>query len=582
MKQIPSGLAPKFSNYSSRGGDFIESFAMDCTSDFGVMTPTRTIEVFNDTDDTDLQLPIAFAYYEQRYYAASDDFVYRTTGTGGDTTEMNDRWVKDTSSINAPDGELVEGYTDIALFNGSMYVSASTEVFKLNGPTWSKPVTTELTSLRPHLMCAFGSGGTERLYITDDYYKVHSINTSDVISATGTATLDLQLDDTWVITFLEPGLDEIWVGLLNTDSGKGMVYGWDGQTENVTNRQINLDAGVIAGTVMNNIPYIIDARGRLMAYSGSNFTEVDRIWTRDRFLLKDAGQNGNDRFVNVNGMVTTDTGRILIGVNNLTLADNNEVYDDTFPAGVYEYDPQTGLHCKYAINTGTDNGQRRLKNIGALLFSRSTRPTSDGNGTLLIGAEYEVDSTTSRFAIFHDDTTQTQQGRGYLITPKIFSGNVQEAWQSVYVTYERMREASDEIVVKYRTREKNSVSADCTWLNTTEFTTTDDVSEFEEGDEVTILAGPNAGHIFEIESVTASTSTYTIRVKENPDNITTAFAGRFTNFQTLRSADPTDNAQWKEFMMGVETKSPWIQFKLIAHLTGSGIYKMAVDSSTNI
>lgn len=581
MKRIPASTIPKQNNYGDSYGDFIESFNIDLTSNYGAFRATRTKLVTSASTVPEIDRVIGFAFYNEDYYAVTENVMLKANSYPSDSFAVD-------NSANAPSGELSVLYSDIEVFNNSMYVTGSNEIFKLSGSTWSTPVTTQLTSSRPHLLKAYGLGNNARLYVTDDYYKIHSVSTADAISATGAYTLDLKLSNEWVITMLEAGDNAIWVGLLNEETGAGLIAEWDGVTENVVNRYFELDNGIVAGVVMDNVPYAVDTRGRLLQYNGVSFGEIDRFSLKRQYLMRGAGSITNSRFIHPNGMTVTDYGSILIAFNNdLT---GLSIFEESCPSGIYEYHPLTGLNHKYSISTSpiaattyTDYGMSVIGNstfIDSVFFRRPTSSNTTSNGTLLIGAEYETQNSTTNFAIFCDDSLDTTYKQGYIKTSWLWSDNVEDIWQKIYPIYRKFKNATDKIVVKYRTIEENSVVATCTWLDTKSFVTTDDVSDFSVGDEVTVTNGTGAGQVMTITNIDASLSTYQVTVETNEFSVTTPFVGRFENFKTLPVI--SNNAEYVGLTIPNGT-NPSIQFKVYMYFTGKQeLHKLHIVNKTNI
>lgn len=571
MIKVPQNIIPRVSNYSKKSGDFHKTFNLNLSKQYGSITPTKMILNTNSDSQTDLNSVVAFAIYSNNIYALTEDFVY-ANGSG----EMQDSFTKVTTS-GAPNGEPQVANSDMVVFNNALYISGGTSILKYNG-TWSTPITTQLTNARPHLMTAFGSGASQRLYVTDDYYKVHSVNTSDVISATGTATLTPSLDESWVISFIDSGLDSVWIGYHNWLSGKGLVLEWDGITENVFNRRIDLEAGVMAGCILGNVPYILDRHGRLLAYAGSSFQEVDRLNFKDHISLDGSSSRNNPRFIHPNGMTVTDDGKILLFITNNTNAGTNQ--DDVL-SGVYEYDPQIGLHHKFSPAATGEYGQTRLTENGAIFFNRSAQALFDNNGTVMVGTGYYADASTTKYGIFYNDELESQ-AYGYFITPRIYTDDIQTTWNEVYAQFDKLTQTGDKIVVKYRTVEKNSVSVTGTWLDSTTFTTTTDITDFVVGDEVFILQGDGAGQSLEITEITSSSATYSVKVRSNPLSATGSFIGRFSNFKIAGTVDTNSNLQWTKFVLSTENTNPWVQFKVELLLTDTEFHAIHVNNKRNI
>jgi hypothetical protein len=582
MKRIPESRIPKQNNYGDSFGDFIESYNLDLTSNFGAIRTTRTKLVTSATTVPEIARVVGFAFYNNDYFALTENVVLKADSFPSDSFVVDE-------SANAPSGELSEIYSDIEIFNNAMYVSGSNEIMKLSGTTWSTPITTQLTSSRPHLLKAYGSGDNARLYVTDDYYKVHSVSTADAISATGSYTLDLKLSNEWVITMLEAAEDALWVGLLNEETGAGLIVEWDGITENIVNRQFQMSNGIVAGAVLNNTPYAIDTRGRLLQYNGSTFAEVDRFNLKRQYLMRGAGSITSTRFMHPNGITVTDYGSLLIAFNNdLT---GTDVFEESCPSGIYEYHPETGLNHKYSVSVSpvgavsyTDYGHTILGNgvfIDSVFFRRPVSGNDTANGTLLIGAEYETQTATTNFAIFCDDSLDTTPKMGYLKTPWMWSDNIIDTWQKVYALYRKFRNETDKIVVKYRTVDVDSVTASFYWTDERTLVTTDDISDFAIGDEVMVTNGAGAGQVMTITNIQPSVSTYTVTVDSNEFDLTTPFVGRLENFTALPTIT-SDSTEYTGLTIPNGT-SPRIQFKVYLYFTGEQeLHKLHIVNKNNI
>lgn len=580
MKKIPSETILKVNNYSDRLGDAMETFNLDLYSNLGAIRATRTKLVTNSVTQTDLEIPVAFAYYNDEYYLVTDDFVYK----GG--RHPSDPFTKVTQP-GAPTNEMNEGFSDAEIFNGKLYVSGFTTMFSLSGGTWAEPVSGLSNS--PHLLKTYG----DRLYITNLDTRVVSINTSNTLVTSGSNTLNLGIDaSAWTISMLEAGETQIWIGCINTDTGKGLMFTWDGETENTPTRRIELDAGVMAGTIKDNVPYIVDTRGRLLVYTGNGFTEIDKLPVKSFLVFEGARASNNLRFINPNGMITTDYGTILFLFKNEleTPSPGKDRYNLESPSGIYEWHPDLGLYHKYSLSTSSvggvttpDYGAGIISETGAILFTRSTEQETTDNGTILAGAKYFTGQTTSVFGVFTDDTLKTTPAMGYFVTAKLPSDGVADTWAEIYAQHSKLINASDQIVVKYRTTEKNSLLASCDWVDATTFTTLDDISDYEEGHEVVIMQGSGAGQSMHIVSLETDNTTKIVRVDANPLSATGGFKARFTNFKKSQTVTESSNLQWHKFNTTEDNVSPWCQYKVELYFTGDQeLYKLTANNKPNV
>jgi hypothetical protein len=124
--------------------------------------------------------------------------------------------------------------------------------------------------------------------------------------------------------------------------------------------------------------------------------------------------------------------------------------------------------------------------------------------------------------------TWGQENRGFLMTSKLQSGSIVDNFQNVTIKYRNVRIAEDKIIVKYRTLERNdtltgidqALTMTATWVNTTRFTTTADLSSAKKGDEVSFHSGSGSGYMVHIESISSNAGTYTVNLDEIVQNVT--------------------------------------------------------------
>ena len=626
MIEIPKNRILKPSGVSDLIGDVVETFNLDLSSNYGAIRTTRTKLVVSSATEKasalqsanqaafpatgsssavylaldtgnyfqwngssyepfdGIEVPFSFSNYRGDYYFVTNDVVYK----GGDV--MNDAFIKEVGT-NRPSGETSHSVSDSIVFNDKLYVSGSNEIMTKSGTSWSTPISSDVASNTPHLLEVY----TNRMYYTNDFVKVFSINTSNVVSTTSFA-LDLGLDDSeWTITMLKASSDRLWVGLLNTITGKGRVYQWDGETQNKATSYYDLESGVMAGAIFNNIPYVLDANGKLLAYAGGSFKEVERVFKRSDVTFDGADSQTNIRFIHPNGMTVTDYGTILIFFSNEITVLNTENKEETVPSGVYEYDPNIGLYHKYSLSyspvattTVTDYGQPNLATAfsGAIMYHKSSNKALTDNGNVLMGARYHTsdDFAESEYGVFIDDTLDTTQKWGYFVTTKQLSSSVVDKWTSIYSVYNEFINSTDKIVLKYKTKDDEPTNADITWTFGTTFTTTDNISAYVAGDEVQVVQGAGGGKSAHIVSVVLSSGTYTVTLDDSFTGVTGNAKVRLEKWIKLGEADASNaETQFKSMTIGNRNVAPWIKFKVCMQFTGKNeLYKLRIINSAEV
>jgi len=581
-KTIPNNKILQSKGLGDTLGDIVSSFNLDLSSNYGAVKTNRMKKVLSTTNLTELNIPLAFAKLADIYYLISSDSIFK----GGNAPSDTFAWV-DPFTIGGIGVE--NGTSDMKVFNNFIYVSEQTGIVKITSAgVFDRVVSSGLTS-SPHLMEVLNSGAVSRLYITDNYSKIRSINTSNVLTSDGQAySLNLNLDTSWTITSIKKANSLLWIGLLNTENGSGMVINWDGASADARNATFELPSGVVAGTVLDNTFYIIDTQGIIKKYAGSAFTEVTRIPKKNMNFFSGAISANNSRFVHPNGMTVTDRGTILINISNL-LGIGSEVYEDSVPSGIWEYDSNVGLYHKYGLGisdvggtTLNDYGQQRISNAGAVFFNKPVSAASTDNGILLAGCTYWLSATsTPTYGVFCDDTLDTTQKWGYFISSFMLS-ETEDVWQKIYTTYKKLNNTTDKIIVKYRTEDETPTTASITWTDIDRFTTVTDISAYGVGDEIQVIQGTGSGKSAHIKEIVGST--YIL-----DDNFPTAVigltakvnlehwikAGTFAGYDEMK--------QLKAFTLASKNTSPFIQIKVCMQFTGKNeLYKLRIINNKEV
>lgn len=577
----------KQTNRSDLLGSLWSSFNLDLSSNYGKVRTTRTKLVTSSDDEANLEIIVAFEYFGDKYYALTDGGVYQGGADPSDAFDLEDTGTDD------PDG-AVETLSDMEIFNNKLYVSEAENITtRTIAGTWDDDVAGHigaLTAASAHLLKTYG----DHLYVTNAHTTIRSFDTSDALydSSDSTHYLDLGISNQiFAISMLQAGTNQLWIGVLNTEGGQGMVYTWDGVTKNTTSNLYHLDsAGVVAGVVHpeENIPYILDARGRLMKFNGAGFSEIARLPV-GRYPLEGLDSQTNLRFVHPNGMCIRD-GKILILVdsrNRNSSSGEARTIEENFPSGVYEYDPELGcLYHKYSpsysavADTGvanlSDYGQTRIAAAGAIFAAHPNRSVTTENGDIIFGCEYLTSSdTTSKYGIFCDDTNDTTQKSGYLVTTQIHSDDITDYWQAVVAKFSKFLDSGSKITLKYRTEESAPVIAGINWTDDDTFTSTDDLSDFSAGDEVEVIQGKGAGKTAHITSINASEATYTIVVDEAYP-LTAGAQGR-ARFQKWKKAGVYDSQLKGNAQFNIGKPSEWVQIKVCMQHTGKDeLYELLV------
>ncbi len=572
-------------NYSDTLGNLWSTLGIDLSTNVGTMLAAGRGLITSKSNDTgldDMETPVAFAMFkvgnDTHIWMISGDFMWKNNG------DPNDPFVKDDLDDSPTD---LNTDSDMAIFNGALYVCNGTTIYKLdNGGTWTTVSTTPTGGNCQ--MCVYGG----KLYFTFGGSRIGYVALDDSVGipsgTPNTVSFTLNLTDYGSggslannITSIRASSNRIYITTNditsqgNSAGRTGHVFEWDGESPIVT-KVTDIDSvGAMALVIKGDIPYIMDADGRLRQYTGSDFQEVARLPLMPYQYLRNPN-NGNttERFIHPRGMIVRN-GRILVLINNVREDSGNTILEN-LPSGVWEFDDKVGLYHKYSpsywqyseTTTRTDYAQNRIQEVGALFNAKSTSDSSNLNGDIMFGISYYPNATTTNiYGVFINDTRQEVQTVAYYVSTKIDSQNVRDVWQKLFIVYRKFSDEADKISVKYRTSEQPPVEATITWVSETEFTTTDDISGYVVGDEVEIVQGTGGGQIEHIESIDVDAGTYTVLL---PNAVTGATGTSIARFQKWIPIGTTQDLSEEYLECAIGTKSAWIQIKVVGYFTGIG------------
>lgn len=576
MIKIPNTTKQFFqSNRSDILGSIWSSFNLDLTSNLGKLRISpRGMLTCKSTDSGLENLGVATAFRVLGTSASANYGIWACAGT---------KMFKNSGAIY---GNFVEDVTtgtptldssfdqDLEIFNGKLYVSGLANgdlAFLDTSGDWSTTATTDLIA---GSMVVYGN----RLYYVLNTSSVGSTidgttlvapsgNPNTVINSINLGNFGGESRNT--ITCLRASSNRIWIATINKSGGKGRIYEWDGASVDPTRYYTLESAGALAMTIKDDVPWIMDVDGRLLAYNGGAFIEKARLPVKDsRYLKNPFDSDAKDRFIHFNGMSVSDD-RVLFLINN-----ENEDYEasiqENLPSGIWEYHDTTGLYHKKSLSSWvylnsteeTDYGFNRINSVGAIFSLKSTSNASNYNGSILCGAGYYSDATTVVYGTFIDDTNDTVVKTGYIVTPEIQSSNIHDDWNRFIAFHNKFLNDADDIKVKYRIETQEPIEVTGTWDTVETFKTTTDLT-LKVGYEVEILSGKGSGMVAHIKSVSYDNVVYTVTLDESLTGVNGTFKARIQNWTLLV---PKNLLDYKEFTVGKVSK--WVQFKVFCKWTG--------------
>jgi hypothetical protein len=390
----------------------------------------------------------------------------------------------------------------------------------------------------------------------------------------------------------------IWIGVsfnASTTTPPAYILQWDGISAQATNKYLLKSPFVTSIVIDRDIPYCMDGNGALSKYNGSSFDEVGRLPVASLPLTSSYNRK--------NGIVNTKNNTIMVAVNNNRYSsDSTSVTTSTMyenlPAGVWEWSPDYGFTHRYSVtynpmasSTITDYGQNRLSAVGALFLTAPITQALPSNGTMFVGATYYTNASSTSSAILIDDSNNTIQKKGYFVTTWFNSQEVEDKWNRLWTTFRRLLGATDSIMFKYRIHEEDPTYASITWVNTTSFTTTTDITAYgptatgfngTSGGEVEIIQGTGGASCAHITNIVNNAGTYTVTLDTAITGVTTGTAkARFQKWIKLNPEITGQVLSYKQLAIGANNIR--IQIKGCLTFTGDGeFFKLALDSNSDI
>ena len=566
MFTIPAKDTKKFSqpNYGDTQGNLWASFNLNLTKNTGRIRTTRCQNTYNENDDPDLGVNCAFAFYDPTSGGTDPVFVAYNENLFFGGAEPTDTFTIDTITDTPV---ATDSRQDLKVFNDRLYATESTALKRLDhgDAAWSTVDTLVTGSI--HQLCAYGN----RLYVVNDKNKIASMDIAETLVTIGDFTLDLSYFNGH-ISWIKEGSNRIWIGYTKNDGTRGMIFEWDGKTENGWSKNYLIEAQGSAGcTIWNDIPYVMDIEGRLLGFNGANFEEVARLPLLQYDVLNSQyATTSANKIIHFNGIRYMNDAIYML-VSNKTTGDSRT--QESFPGGVYVYTKENGLVHAYSASITAiggsikDFGNEFMNSTGAI-FDATARFSNASNfdASIMFGANIDDETDTSINAIFIDEITAEQAQGGYFITPWIESAQVVDVWNKTILKYRKFLGDNAKIVVKYRTtKDIPVVFQNIVWDSATAFTdTSGGLANIAIGEEVEVLTGHGAGKVAHVLTNTFSTPNYTLTFDDSFPGVAVGDISDI-RFQTWKKLPPiTDiTTQFKELSLPISNKDVQVQFKVV-------------------
>ena len=263
------------------------------------------------TQEANLLLPYAFKAFDGRIFAICGSRIFKNTGNN-----VTSAFAEDTSTNYVTNYSVNE--SDMEVFNGVLVTATSAKMWTKAANSSGTGAWTDRGNIDSsyHKMVYFKK--FNKLYYLALETQVRSMNTDFSLNTSGDYTIQLgtSISNT---TTIAAASDSLWIGtirIFNSAAGvntieKAVVMQWDGISQQIT-AEYQIDAqAVLAITIRDDIPYIMDSNGILRKFTGSSFQEVARLPLVNEYLQY-ATYSENERFIHPNGLITTKNNTIMV------------------------------------------------------------------------------------------------------------------------------------------------------------------------------------------------------------------------------------------------------------------------------
>jgi len=445
-------------------------------------------------------------------------------------------WTQESSGSVPDSGNTI---MDSAYFNGLFLVSEATNIKAWNGTTWSSwwqgtLGQAALSAGQRHIIWV-GSDGN--LYIVDGGNKVYKVTPTGTVSKTGGGTLDFSASN-YRISCGVTSSNRSFIGTVDLTGEEAVIIEWDMSAQaSSANKLHPIGAkGVRCIAIWNDRPVAILSNGKVKYFDGFSFIEFE---TPIQFPLTDNTQLATN-FIHPNGWAIIDnlphflvTGRT--DTQELITATKQASYQ--MPSGVWCLDPSIGLYHRFTLGTGItpqkDYGKMNIVEVGALYSLQKSE------SKFLASYEYRSeDETTNRSVLVYHDAQNTQDGRGFLMTPFAFS--LKNPWKKLDVFHKALTN-DNKVRVFYRTDKKESLAQSGVWVSPSQFNVNGVSLGITKGDTAFVKMGNGSGQLLKIANVTESASITVVIFDDVNNFVTTNDKGvlDFFNFRFMGEVTST-------------------------------------------
>ena len=568
-------------------GNLWQTFNIDLEKEQGRLRLGDKFRILTDGDDSAVPgLPYKFlrtnADVTDRWWCLSSTKMLKTAGTNpfvayaadGITNTPTDPLDMEThESVNGEQRLVVTRDADIAILNLSGAANAWTASW------WDTTLAqAALTTGKAHPIARL-----QRLLAIGDVVSqvgaIHTIDKNDTVSASR-----LTFPSGYEPRIILASSDLFWIGLQNIFGQGAMIVSWDGSSAAYNNEYKDiLGSFPLTGWIINNIPYFIDEVGYIYKYTGGGFSVIQQFPMVEEGLVFSStvastntiqvyGSTKDRHLVYINVGAPTASRRMRSGIWCFNTLNRN----------LYHF---RGIGQHKTAGTDIDYGATPLFRPGAIKY------IFDGansiNDLLIGGAVYKNYTSTTKTVIGQTISVKNQasnagRNRGYFITPYVPIEEAMAAWEGLWLKFKRFVNSNNRIIVRWRVldplrdadgNDESVLQATGTWVSTTTFTCVVPTG-VAVGDTVEVMAGDNAGCVFNISILSATpdgAATITVTIDEAaPTSSTIGALFNFDNWNSETALSATDVGNDKVMFTGTDSKKgEFCQF--MVELRGMGV-----------
>lgn len=543
-------------NGNSRGNIYM-TYGIDLHDNVGRLSvSTQVKKLINDADDAQ------FAGYAGSIGAYSTDgvtgkiFAVSDEVFSANFTDQLGAWTEETAGSAPSSGNTI---MDSAFFDGLFLVSEAYDIKSWNGSTWASWWKTTLgqASLEAGERHLIWTGKDGNLYIVDNGNKVYRVTPTGTVTKTGNGTLDFSATQ-YEITCAVPNSSRSFIGTVDLTGEEAVILEWDMSPSASTANRLHPTGAksVRCIAVWNDTPIALLSNGKVKYFDGTSFVEFKESV---QFPVTD-GYELDDQFVHPNGWAIIDdmphfliTGRVE-STSTLT-GTKNASYQ--MPAGVWALDPSIGLYHRFALGAGLstpeDYGKMQIVQVGALYSLQKNE------SKFLASYEYRLDTeAANRSVLVYHDAAGTAAGRGYLMTPYIYS--LRETLKKSELFHKELV-TGEKIKVYYRNKTEDVLAQSGTWATTSTFHIVGTSLGIEKGDIAFIKMGPGSGQLLKVSDVSESSTVTVITFSEANTfaSVNDLGVADFTNFRFMGEITST-TADYHQFSIPEQGKKRKTQF----------------------